>query len=98
MNAVKVDAELKVPGGKLVRVELEVDGGLIREAKITGDFFLYPEEAIFKLEESLKGVGVDANFEDLISNLLVRMDAQLLGASPLDLANVIRKALSKMKS
>lgn len=45
----------KVPNGKLLKVFLEDVDGKIDSVKITGDFFLHPEENIEKLEESLRG-------------------------------------------
>lgn len=44
----------KIPEGKLVKIELETVDDKIKKIKITGDFFLYPEEIISKLENSLK--------------------------------------------
>ena len=45
----------KVPNGKLLKVLLDFDGGKINSIKLTGDFFLYPEEAIGKIEAALAG-------------------------------------------
>jgi len=44
----------KIPEGKLVKIELETVDDKINKIKITGDFFLYPEEIINKLEKSLE--------------------------------------------
>jgi len=44
----------KIPEGKLVKIELETTDNKIKKIKITGDFFLYPEEIISKLEKSLE--------------------------------------------
>lgn len=86
-------AELKVPGGKLVRAEVRVEGGRMAEVKVTGDFFLYPEEAIFELESSLKGLGLDSDLAQAIELRLSQLGAQLLGASPKDLAEAIKRAV-----
>lgn len=43
----------KIPGGKLVKIELEEKAGKIRKVKITGDFFMHPEEIIGELEKNL---------------------------------------------
>ncbi len=45
----------------LIRVSLTIVGDVIEEAKITGDFFLYPEDALWLLEEKLKGVRADVD-------------------------------------
>ncbi len=39
----------------LIRVSAEIDGGTIREIRITGDFFMLPERAVLRLEGLLKG-------------------------------------------
>ncbi len=46
--------EAKVAGGKLVR--LEVMGSGPRRVILSGDFFVYPEEGIFILEDVLSGL------------------------------------------
>lgn len=46
---------------KLIKVELEVVEGKIKSIKITGDFFMYPEEAIRGLEKKLEGLSLDEN-------------------------------------
>jgi len=88
-------AELKVPGGKLVRAEVSVEGGRMVEVKITGDFFLHPEEAIFKLEASLRGLSVNSDIASAIELELGRLKAQLLGASPKDLAEAVKRAVEE---
>ena len=45
--------ELKVKGGKLIKCTLELDEGKIKRIKITGDFFIYPEDAIEKVDAGL---------------------------------------------
>ncbi|MEK7633536.1 MAG: lipoate protein ligase C-terminal domain-containing protein [Patescibacteria group bacterium] len=57
----------KIPEGKLVKVELETEKGKIKKIKITGDFFMHPEEMIEKLEENL--VGCEMNQEVLKKHL-----------------------------
>jgi len=47
-------ADYKAPGGKLVRVRLKKEQGLIQSIKITGDFFLIPEETLAKPEKMLE--------------------------------------------
>jgi lipoate---protein ligase len=76
-------ADFKGPGGKLIRVRLSEDRGLIRSIQITGDFFLVPEESLPRLEKML----VDAPLKE--NDLRVLLDrffrgtrAQGLGVSP----------------
>jgi hypothetical protein len=44
---------VKVPDGKLLKLFLAVENNIIEEIQITGDFFVYPEEAIMQLEQRL---------------------------------------------
>lgn len=46
-------------GGKLVKVSIEAEGGIIRAARITGDFFTHPEGTIEALEGRLVGARAD---------------------------------------
>ena len=50
----------KVPDGKLLKLFFEDNGGIITSLKITGDFFMYPEENIEILERALIGEKLDA--------------------------------------
>lgn len=47
--------EYKVPSGKLVVVDVEVDDGLISAASVSGDFFLEPDDALPVLSRALVG-------------------------------------------
>ncbi|MFH1588673.1 MAG: lipoate protein ligase C-terminal domain-containing protein [Candidatus Diapherotrites archaeon] len=44
----------KIPEGKLLKVFLEFNENKINSVKLTGDFFLHPEEGIELIESSLK--------------------------------------------
>ena len=48
-----VTAERKVKGGKLFRIRVAVEGGRPESLRLTGDFFLFPEGAMSRLEEAL---------------------------------------------
>jgi len=49
----------KVPNGKLLKISFEKKDDIIQNIKITGDFFLYPEEKITVLEDALTGEKLD---------------------------------------
>lgn len=61
-------AETKVQGGKLVRLQAKVNGD-VREVRISGDFFLHPEESIERIEEALVGLSRDAGREEIIKRV-----------------------------
>ncbi|MCD6558880.1 lipoate--protein ligase family protein [Thermococci archaeon] len=39
----------------LIRFEIEEENGIAKRVKISGDFFIYPEESIVELERKLTG-------------------------------------------
>jgi lipoate---protein ligase len=55
-----VHGEYKVPGGKLVTVDLDVTDGVLRDVVVSGDFFLEPDEALGVLGASLDGLPEDS--------------------------------------
>jgi lipoate---protein ligase len=88
-------AEQKVPGGKLVSARL-VCGDKIEDIKILGDFFIYPEEALFKVENSLKGRNSDISekeIEEIIEKIVLDEHAEMVGITPQSVAHVIRMAI-----
>lgn len=60
-------AIFKVPNGKLLKIFLEDRDGKISSIKITGDFFLHPEENLELLEEIL--IGTHIQKENLVSKI-----------------------------
>jgi lipoate-protein ligase A len=89
--------EEKITNGKLVCIEAQAEGGKVVSVRISGDFFLHPEEAIEDLERSLSGLSLPAE-EDAIASLirdsLQKSGARLIGATAEDLARVFSKAVS----
>ena len=57
-------AEFKAPKG-VIKVELELANDAISQVTISGDFFMYPEDALERLEQTL--VGVKADRESLLA-------------------------------
>ncbi|MBO0901014.1 lipoate--protein ligase family protein [Cellulomonas sp. zg-ZUI199] len=58
--------EYKVPGGKLVVVDLDVVDGLLRDVSLSGDFFLEPDEALGVMSAALDGTPRDAPVAQLV--------------------------------
>ena len=89
-------AEYKVTGGKLVRVQLVKKEGRIEKLKITGDFFLHPEELIEDLEKALVGQALNlSDLDGFIGAFIERRGGTLLGASSEDFAKCITMAAEK---
>ena len=81
---------LKVKGGKMIRINLSYDES-ITYIKITGDFFLYPEEDIEKLELQLIG----ATKKDVYSILdKFFRKSELIGAVTEDFYKAIISAIN----
>lgn len=86
-------AEHKAEGGKLIKVQISVENKRISSIKITGDFFMYPEEAIEDLEKVLVGRVIDEKIiTETIKRFIGEKGVTLLGASPEDFAKCIAKA------
>lgn len=52
--------EDKVPGCKLVVVDVEVEGGRLEQVRVSGDFFLEPGEALEDINRAWEGASADA--------------------------------------
>jgi len=86
-------AEYKVEGGKLIKVQLEKKDGKIDFIKITGDFFMHPEELIEDLEKTLIGCSLDeTKITKAIKDFIKKNGVSLLGVAPEDFAKCIIKA------
>ena len=52
----RLHGEYKVPGGKLVVVDLAVVDGALADVSVSGDFFLEPDEALEDINRALTGL------------------------------------------
>lgn len=88
--------EYKTPGGKLVAVDFEVEDDTLRDVRLTGDFFLYPEEALADLTAALEGLSVELSESEIAEQVRVAIprDAELLGSSPEAIGAAVRRALA----
>src|SRR5437763_17159982 len=76
--------EYKTPGGKLVAVEFDIVDGRLAGVRVSGDFFLYPDDALPLINEALEGASPDATAYELSARVAVALpiEAEMLGASP----------------
>ncbi len=88
--------EYKTPGGKLIAVDFEVGDGKLRNVAVTGDFFLYPEEALADLTGALEGLPVELSEAEIAEQVRMAMprNAELLGSSPEAIGAAVRRALA----
>ncbi|MEM2454465.1 MAG: lipoate protein ligase C-terminal domain-containing protein [Candidatus Bathyarchaeia archaeon] len=86
-------AEYKAEGGKLIKVQLGRKDDQITFIRITGDFFMHPEELIEELEKSLIGCVIDEKaITETIKRFIEEREVTLLGATPEDFAKCIVRA------
>jgi lipoate-protein ligase A len=88
--------EYKTPGGKLVVVDLEIEDQKLSNVMVSGDFFLYPDDAFPALTEALEGLSVDLAETEIAEQVRMALprDAELLGSSPEAIAAAVRRALA----
>ncbi|HXD61542.1 MAG TPA: biotin/lipoate A/B protein ligase family protein [Lacisediminihabitans sp.] len=92
--------EYKVPGGKLVVVDLDVVDGAIANFRLAGDFFLEPDSALERIDSAINGLPESADAVQLASAVRHALpeDATLLGFSPEAVAVAIRRSLAHATS
>lgn len=80
--------------GGLIRSFVAAENGKIKEITVSGDFFLLPEEALFKILENLKGT--PAKREEIQKNIEETYEKEKIsspGTEPSDFVEAIMKAL-----
>src|SRR5690606_20742636 len=90
--------EYKVPGGKLVVVDLEERDGRIADFHLAGDFFLEPDEALEAIDAAVNGLPVETDAAGIAAAIRTALDsafpdAQLLGFTPESVGTAVRRAL-----
>ena len=87
--------EFKVPGGKLVVVDLDVVDGRLANVRLSGDFFLEPDDALPAIDAALTGLPADADAKKIAAAIQAALpqDAVLLGFSPEAVATAVRRAV-----
>ena len=95
-----VRGEYKVPGGKLVAAEVSEHDGRLVSVRISGDFFLEPDDALERLEQTLTGLPVDSTVAQLTAALGEVIDGSvtLVGFTAESVAIAVRRALGRATS
>jgi hypothetical protein len=95
MGTTMLSADYKAPGGKLLRVRLKAADGRIESAKISGDFFLIPEDSLPKLEMMLEDAPLkEKELKLLVDRFFQGTSARGLGVAPDDFVKAILAARS----
>ncbi len=79
----------KVENGKLVKIDAEL-GEKFEDVKIHGDFFIEPAEKLEEIRETVEGLDRDFDRKELLSEI-DDIDAELIGFSAQDIADVLEK-------
>ncbi len=84
----------KIPGGKTIKIDVDVDDNVIRNIVVSGDFFAYPEERLEELENAIKGKTISSaiNIIKSFSDKII-----LLGVSFDDIIELLNKVLNKVE-
>jgi lipoate---protein ligase len=92
--------EYKVPGGKLVVVDLDVVEGSLVNVSLSGDFFLEPDEALLDINRALTGLPDSTTASELSAAVTAALPAgaTLFGFSADAVAIAVRRALAKATS
>ncbi len=87
--------EYKVPGGKLVAVDVESTDGRLARVAVSGDFFLEPDEALDDINGALTGMPDTSSVAELAGAIASRLDssATMIGFTPEAVGIAVRRAL-----
>lgn len=87
--------EYKVPGGKLVSVELELVDGHFRNVRVAGDFFLEPDSALGELDAALEGLPATTRGPELAAAISARLgpEVEMIGFDAAAVGVAVRRAV-----
>jgi Bacterial lipoate protein ligase C-terminus len=89
--------EYKMPGGKLIVVDLTVTDGCLTDVQVSGDFFLEPDEALHAIDAALEGQRVTADEHMLAAAVRAQLapGVMMYGISPEAIAVAVRRAIDQ---
>lgn len=89
--------EYKMPGGKLVVVDLEILDGRLGRVQVSGDFFLEPDDALRAIDAALEGQRADAGETHLAAAIRAQLapGVMMYGVSPEAIAVAVRRAIDQ---
>lgn len=100
MQGKAMHGEYKVPGGKLVVADLELQNECLSQVSISGDFFLEPDSALDNINQALTGLPSTASHRTLTAAIAAALDddVMMFGFSPEAVATAVRRALGLASS
>ncbi len=89
--------DYKTPGGKLVTVTFDVRDHHLKNVQVSGDFFLYPEEALEDIRMALEGIPDDESAQAIMARIDKAMpeDAEMVGFSAQAIAIAVERGLGR---
>ncbi|HET8554956.1 MAG TPA: biotin--protein ligase [Rhodanobacteraceae bacterium] len=87
--------EYKMPGGKLIVADVEVDAGHLSQVQISGDFFLEPDTALDVINFALMQLPADSSEDALTAAIEKNLGdrVSMYGISARAVAVAVRRAL-----
>jgi lipoate-protein ligase A len=87
--------EYKTPGGKLVVADFDIRDERFSNVVVSGDFFLYPEEALDAITGAIEGLAVTSGEGEIARAVEVSVPdgTEMLGFSPEAVAIALRRGL-----
>lgn len=89
--------EYKMPGGKLVVVDLAISDGCLAQVQVSGDFFLEPDDALHAIDAALEGQDAAADEHMLAAAIRAQLapGVMMYGVSPEAIAVAVRRAIDQ---
>jgi len=89
--------EYKMPGGKLVVVDLAISEGCLVQVQVSGDFFLEPDDALHAIDAALEGQDAAADEHMLAAAIRAQLSpgVMMYGVSPEAIAVAVRRAIDQ---
>lgn len=89
--------EYKMPGGKLVVVDLAISDGSLTHVQVSGDFFLEPDDALHAIDAALEGQDAGADEHVLAAAIRAQLapGVMMYGISPEAVAVAVRRAIDQ---
>lgn len=87
--------EYKMPGGKLVVVDLEVRDGRLADVQVSGDFFLEPDSALAVINATLENQPAARETSKITDTLTTALGSEvsMFGVSAEAIAIAVQRAL-----
>lgn len=89
--------EFKMPGGKLIVIDLALREGCLANVQLSGDFFLEPDAALDVINATLEGQRADADEHMLAAAIRAQLapGVMMYGISPEAIAVAVRRAIDQ---